>query len=167
MSGEVLLFWGTAAWTILSAMTVAFARSLIYAALGLLGTLLGVAVLYGYLGSPFLAGAQVMLYVGGVLILMLFAIVLTRQLGGEEALDISPGQRLAGIFVAMAAFATIWVGIAGIRWSPGIPDLSGGPSPEDLGNAFMTDWLLPFEVASVLLLAALIGATVMVRRKRP
>ncbi|MDP6462237.1 MAG: NADH-quinone oxidoreductase subunit J, partial [Gemmatimonadota bacterium] len=67
MSGEVLLFWGTAAWTILSAMTVAFARSLIYAALGLLGTLLGVAVLYGYLGSPFLAGAQVMLYVGGVL----------------------------------------------------------------------------------------------------
>jgi NADH-quinone oxidoreductase subunit J len=159
-----VVFYVFAAITVLSAGLVVFSRSLIYSAFGLLFTFFGVAVLYVYLGADFLAATQMVIYVGGILVLLLFGVMLTHKLYDLD-LKTETFQFWPGLLLALAVFATLlgvmmrttWVN-RGVR----VP----GPTTAQIGELFMKDYILPFEVASVFLLVALIGAAMIVRRRQ-
>jgi NADH-quinone oxidoreductase subunit J len=150
-----------------SALLVVTTRQLVHAALWLVVTLGSIAGCYLLLSAEFVAWVQVLIYVGAVVVLLLFGLMLTRApIGVSADLDGPPMQRvaaavvalgLAGIVVVAAVEAFggegIRLGVDGVGWS----SASGGA-------ALFRAWVLPFEVLSVLLLAALVGAIVLSRR---
>jgi NADH-quinone oxidoreductase subunit J len=153
---------------ILATCTVAL-RSLFHAALCLLGTLSGTAALFLLLGAELVALAQVMVYIGGVMVFVLYAVFLTTDLGGRMAPPRSWHAILAWI-AAAAVFALvagqIWVNAADPMLDPGVPVQTfaslraiGSRLLDPGGNGF----LVPFELVSVLLLAALVGALAVVK----
>src|SRR5437867_3572665 len=153
-----------AALTVLSAAVVVFSRSLIYSAFALLFTFFGVAALYVFLGADFLAATQLVIYVGGILILLLFGVMLTHKLYDLD-LKTETFQFFPGLFVASTVFLTLFGVIVKTSWySRGERALS--PTTKEIGNLFMKEYILPFEVASIFLLIALIGAAMLVRRRR-
>src|SRR3954470_3446176 len=144
-----------------SAAAVVTTRQIVRAGLWLVVTLGAVAGLYLVLTAELVAWVQVLLYVGAVVVLLLFAVMLTRApIGASADLD---RPRWAGLLVGGGA----GLGLAALlvdayRWSRvGLPAASG--SAEQIGAEVFRSWVLPFEVLSVLLLAALIGAIVVSR----
>jgi NADH-quinone oxidoreductase subunit J len=164
MSAEGVVFYVFAAITVLSAAVVVLARSLIYSAFALLFTFFGVAGLYVLLGADFLAATQLLVYVGGILVLLLFGVMLTHKLYDLD-LRSEVTQFPAGIIVAAGLFAILTATALRTRWATG-----SGRSPSatttEIGQLFMGQYLLPFEAASILLLVALMGAAMIVRRKK-
>ena len=163
MSGEAMVFWVLAALTVGSAAVVVLSRTLIYSAFALLVTFFGVAGLYVLLGADFLAATQLLVYVGGILVLLLFGVMLTHRIYDldlrSETTQLVPGAIVAaGLFVALATLAvrTAWPGAARVP----------APTTAPIGRLFLGEFLLPFEAASVLLLVALMGAAMIVRRRR-
>jgi NADH-quinone oxidoreductase subunit J len=149
-----IVFYFFAILTIGSAAVVVFAKSLIRSAFALLFTFFGVAALYALLGADFLAATQMVIYVGGILVLLLFGVMLTHKL-----YDLS----LKSVAV-LATFGLLAAFMLRTHWYP------GGESPEvpttaAIGELFMKNYILPFEAASILLLVALIGAAMIVRRR--
>jgi len=142
----------------------AFSRNIIYSAWSLLFALLGAAGLYVFLGADFPAVAQVLIYVGGVLVLILFAIMLTKQIGEDPKLTNTHVGFPAGIALAVVTIATLTYTAVMAPWKI-VAERSWEPTAARLGIAFLTDYLLPFEVASVVLLAALVGAVVIARKE--
>ncbi|HXY42357.1 MAG TPA: NADH-quinone oxidoreductase subunit J [Vicinamibacteria bacterium] len=163
MSAFALVFWVFALVTVGSAAVVVLSRTLIYSAFALLGTFFGVAGLYVLLGADFLAAVQLLVYVGGILVLLLFGVMLTHRIYDLD-LRSETGNLAAGAIVAAGLFAIL--ALTGLRshWSstPRPP----APTTEAIGQLFMGTYLLPFEAASVLLLVALVGAAMIVRRRR-
>ncbi len=163
MSAEAFVFWVFAIVTVASAGVVVLARTLIYSAFALLFTFFGVAGLYVLLGADFLAAVQLLIYVGGILVLLLFGVMLTHKIYDldlqSETTQLAPGLIVAvGLFVILSATAlrTQWVA------TPRPP----APTTEAIGRLFLGQYLLPFEAASILLLVALVGAAMIVRRRR-
>ena len=158
-----IVFYFFAVLTVGSAAVVVFARSLIRSAFALLFTFFGVAALYAYAGADFLAATQMVIYVGGILVLILFGIMLTHKL---YDLNIKTGsvQLVPAIIAVVAIFAVLAFFMLRTRWFQGATILSG-PTTASIGGLLMRDFILPFEVASVLLLLALIGAAMIVRRR--
>jgi NADH-quinone oxidoreductase subunit J len=163
MSPQAVIFYLLAAITVGSAVVVVLARSLIYSAFALLFTFFGVAGLYVLLGADFLAASQLLIYVGGILVLLLFGVMLTHKL---YDLDLQSGitQFLPGLIVAAGLFVILILIALRTRWAGG-PGRPPAVTTADIGALFMGRYLLPFEAASVLLLVALIGAAMIVRRK--
>ncbi len=157
-------FWFLAALTVLSAAGVAFSRNILYSSFALLGALLGVAGLYVLLSADFLAVAQVLIYIGGVLVLILFAVMLTSRIEdvkiSNQALGVLPA---AGATVATVGLLVYVVFRAPWKIGRVAPDLK--PTAASLGDLFLDKYLLPFEIASVVLLATLIGAVVIARKE--
>src|SRR6185295_8101788 len=146
-----------------SAISVVLARNVVHAALYLVVTLLSVAGVYLLLGAEFVAWVQVLIYVGAIVILFLFGLMLTKAPIGRDALDYQ--NRAVGAVVAVVV--AIGLGSLILRaWpldtTPAAPSAPGGS--DVLGSALFTTYLLPFEAVSFLLLAALIGAIVLARR---
>ncbi len=163
MTWETVIFYLAAVLTIGSALMVTFSRKLINAGFALLATFGGVAILYGLLGASFLAGTQVLLYIGGILVLLLFAIVLTHDM--EHArISMTGFQKLMAVVIAAVTAVVFWITLSGTEWSAHAPDFAGA-GPKGIGRLFMSEYILPFEVISVLLLITLVGAGYMVRRK--
>jgi NADH-quinone oxidoreductase subunit J len=165
MTPETVVFWVFAVVTVGSAAVVVLARSLIYSAFALLFTFFGVAGLYVLLGADFLAATQLLVYVGGILILLLFGVMLTHKLYDldlrTEVTQFMPGMVVSAVLFYLLFFTarhTQWAGAGGTGRLP-------RPTTEELGTAFLTTHLLPFEAASILLLVALIGAAMIVRRR--
>ncbi|OLE62296.1 MAG: hypothetical protein AUG04_10695 [Deltaproteobacteria bacterium 13_1_20CM_2_69_21] len=159
-----LVFYAFAVLTIAGAAGCAFSRNIIYSAWAMLFAFLGVAGLYVFLGADFPAVAQVLIYVGGILVLILFAIMLTRQIGGDPRLTnahlgLPVGAALAAATIGMLAYMAVMA-----PWKT-VPVRSYEPVSAALGTAFLTDFLLPFEVASVVLLAALVGSVIIARKE--
>jgi NADH-quinone oxidoreductase subunit J len=158
-----LLFYLLAGLTVTGAAGVALSRNILYSAIGLLMALLGAGSLYVFLSADFLAVTQLLVYIGGVLVLILFAVMLTNRVTEIEISNASFG--LFGGIMLFVATAPVLLAVALVTpWS------SSGPGPvayttEALGNAFLTKWLLPFEVASMVLLATLVGAIVIARKE--
>jgi NADH-quinone oxidoreductase subunit J len=159
-----------AVWYLLAFMTVAgaggcaFSRNIIYSAWSLLFAFLGVAGMYVFLGADFPAVAQVLIYVGGILVLILFAIMLTKQIGGDPKLTnahlgLPVGGALGAATVGTLAYMAVMA-----PWKV-VDQPSFAPTSAGLGIAFLTEFLLPFEIASVVLLAALVGAVVIARKE--
>ena len=141
-------------------------RQLVHAALWLVVALGGLAVEYLLLTAEFIAWVQVLIYVGSVVVLLLFGLMLTRAPIGRSP-DADSGNRRVALAVAVAAAgALVWVVVDAFRttWI----DLDGAPagSTEVTGASLFQHWVLPFEALSVLLLAALVGAIVLSRRAK-
>ncbi len=155
-------FWFVVIMTIAAAVVVVGSRNLVYSAVGLFFTLFGIAGLYVFLWADFMAGVQVMVYVGGILVLILFGIMLTHRISSVN-ISHTGLQRSLGVLVAMVILfgLTYLIQNTPWKWAAGIEPES---TTYEIGTLIMTDYLLPFEVASVLLLAALIGAAVLSRK---
>lgn len=158
-----IVFYAFAAMTIASAAVVVFARSIIRSAFALLFTFFGVAGLYAFLGADFLAATQMVIYVGGILVLLLFGVMLTHKL---YDLNLKSGtyQLLPASLVVLAVFGVLTTVMLRTRWHDGNRD-AAVPTTAAIGNLLLNDYILPFEVASILLLIALIGAAMIVRRR--
>ena len=141
-------------------------KKLVHAVLWLGVTLAMTAVLFVQLGAPFLAGMQLLLYVGGVMTLMIFGVLLTHK-DGDGDLKSDPASKQRGALVALAVFSVL----AGTIWMSASTLHSFAPPSEgrigELGRSLLTQHLVAFEVLSVLLLAAMIGAVVIARRRDP
>ena len=167
MGVAVALFYVAAALAIISAIVVVTARNVVIAALGLVGALAMVGGIFLLLHADFLALAQILIYTTAVTILLMFGLMLTRrQVGAARAQDIvqRPLALLAGgAFLGVmvwVAFATPWFG-------PGQgPPLLRPVTGEELGTALFVQWAVPFEIASLVLLVALIGGVVIAQRER-
>ncbi|MFI9819908.1 NADH-quinone oxidoreductase subunit J [Streptomyces sp. NPDC052013] len=149
-----------------AAVVTVTTRQLVHAALWLVVTLGGLAVEYLLLTAEFIAWVQVLIYVGSVVVLLLFGLMLTRAPIGRSP-DADSGNRWAALTVAVAAAAAlVWVVVDAFRttWI----DLDGAPagSTEVTGASLFQHWVLPFEALSVLLLAALVGAIVLSRKAK-
>jgi len=157
------VFYLLAAITVGSALGVAFANSIVYSAFALMGTLLGVAAMFVLLGADFLGAVQLLVYVGGILVLTLFAVMLTHRISEVNVSNRAVGRLPAAILVG-GAFAFM-VRVAGrAHWV--VKDVTApAPTTYGIGNAFLGDYVLPFEIASLVLLAALIGAVVVSRKE--
>jgi NADH-quinone oxidoreductase subunit J len=158
-----IVFYCFAALTIGSAIKVVFARSLMQSAFALLFTFFGVAALYAYLGADFLAATQMVIYVGGILVLILFGIMLTNKLY-DLNIKTASFQIWPAVIVVLVVFGALGFVMLDTRWFRGDAALEGS-STAAIGDLLMKDFILPFEVASILLLVALIGAAMIVRRR--
>jgi NADH-quinone oxidoreductase subunit J len=158
-----VLFYVLSALTIAGAAGVAFVRNILYSALGLLLALLGAGSLYVLLSADFVAIAQLLVYVGGVMVLVLFAVMLTNKITEVNVSNSSFG--LFGGFLLLVAMAPVLLAVALLTpWRTSVPGPLA-PTTAAVGDALLTRWLLPFEVASLVLLATLIGAVVIARKE--
>ena len=161
MTGEKIIFLVVALFTLVSALQVVTTGNLVHAALWLISTLFGVAVVFALLNAGFLAVVQVVVYIGAIAILFIFAVMLTRK----DMRDQGPQLNRNWWFGAVLAVVTFgglfflllgWSGLS--KTAADFP--SGFDAVNELGIALTspTAYVLPFEVASVLLVAALVGA---------
>ena len=161
MTGEQIIFLLVALFTLVSGLMVVTTRNLVHAALWLVATLFGVAVAYALLSAAFLAVVQVVVYIGAIAILFIFAVMLTRKDMRDQGPQMNPGWWV-GALIAVLVFAGLFFLLQG--WSglsTTASDLPAGfDTISELGNALVSPdaYVLPFEVASVLLVAALVGA---------
>lgn len=164
MSDEIRLgiFLAFGLITVVSAAVVAFARLIIHSVFALLFTFFGVAGLYALLHADFLAATQIMIYVGGILVLLLFGVMLTHKISSVELKSASM-QRAPAAFVCLTLLGLLLFVIYRTPWPSVLPE--GGPTAKPIGRLLMTDYLLPFEVISVLLFAVLVGAALIARRE--
>lgn len=150
-----------------SGLIVVLSKNIMYSAFALLFTLFGVAGFYVLLNADFLAITQIMIYIGGILVLLIFGVMLTSKV---TSVNIKTGT--------MGKAQMIIVGIAGLvlavmlivmflstGWVSGTGEI-GDQTITAIGNILLTDYLIAFEVASVLLLIAIIGAAMIARRKK-
>jgi NAD(P)H-quinone oxidoreductase subunit 6 len=163
VSVTVVVFYLLAAVIVGSALGVALSNSIVYSAFALMGTLLGVAAIFVLLGADFLGVIQLLVYVGGILVLTLFAVMLTHRISEVNVSNRAVGRLPAAVLVG-ATFAWMVTIARRAHWVVGDPG-PVAPTTYGVGTAFLTDYLLPFEVASIVLLVALIGAIVVSRKE--
>ncbi len=163
MSLGVIVFYAVAALTVGSALIAAFSRSIVYSAFALLGTFMGVAGLYILLAADFVAIVQVLVYVGGILVLTLFAVMLTHRVADVQISNRSVG-RVPALVIIIVVVALMGRAVFQANWRQ-VEEVQVAPTTYGIGNAFLGEYILPFELASVVLLAALIGAIVLSRKE--
>ena len=160
MSYEEVIFYFVAAVTVFGALGVVLARNVVHSALFLILALLAVAGVYILLSAEFLAIVQILIYGGAVTILILFAMMLTRVRDMPQAMD-GPQRPFAalaaGAFLALSVLAAV-----SSDW-PGETERITVVPFREMGEALFRDWAVPFEVASLVLLVALIGAIILAR----
>lgn len=166
MSLYDIAFYSFACITLVSAGVVVFSRNIVYSAFALLFTFFGVAGIYVLLNADFIAVSQVLIYVGGILVLLLFGVMLTNKVVNVEMKTGTLQTLPASILVALIAGA-----LCGIFYVTDWKIVRGVTAPattiNSLGEMFMTTYSLPFEVASIVLLVALLGAAMIARKDRP
>ncbi len=157
------MFWVFAVATVLPALIVLFTRDIVHMAFWLILSLAGFAGLYLHMGAGFLGFTQVVVYIGGILILMLFGIMLTQKV------DIPLRERrhwtliLPGVVTGFGVIVGLILLARGVPWNE-IPPKDGGFVAREIGADFMSRYVLPFEAVSILLLVAMVGASYLVRR---
>jgi|TARA_Y100000994_G_scaffold135826_1_gene111251 NADH:ubiquinone oxidoreductase subunit 6 (subunit J) len=154
-----ILFYLVAALILFGAAGVVLSRNIVYAAVGLLLTMLGTAGLFILVFAEFLALVQVLIYGGAVVVLILFAVMLTRIDDFRNLTD--NGQQLVGAVLSIIVVITL---IAAILTTSIEQTSLSGIGIQELGIVLFSDWAIPFEIASLVLLIALIGSVVLVKR---
>jgi NADH-quinone oxidoreductase subunit J len=163
MNGKELAFIVMAVIGSIGAIRMVTAKNVVHAALYLVVTLSMVGAIYLLLAAEFVAWVQVLIYVGAIVILLLFSLMLTKAPIGREALDNQ--QRGVAAVVAAAVLAGLGYLIRGEFEGQNIP--LEPVRTADIGTSLFRDYILPFEVISILLLAALVGAVVLARKDDP
>jgi NADH-quinone oxidoreductase subunit J len=170
MDASQVIFILSAALIIASALMVVTTRNLIHAALWLIATLFGVAILYAVLEAGFLAVVQVVVYIGAIAIMFIFAVMLTRKELRDQGPQVNAAWPLAAL-LGLLTFGGLWVIFSKWDGMGRLPaEIAGGSNAllAQLGVALTSPdaFVLPFEVASVLLLAALIGSVYVAMNKK-
>ena len=163
MTADVI-FYLLALLTILPAFWVVLSPNIVHAGFALLFTLFGAAGLYAWMGADFIAVTQLMVYIGGVLVLILFTVMMTRV--PQQGRKVYGLDRLVPpAIVSLAIMALLWKVITGTQWnSQGLGEVS--PTTAEIGTNFMTNYIFPFEFVSLVLLAAMIGAAILIRERK-
>ena len=163
MSGTSIAFYLLAAITVGSALGVALSNNIVYSAFALMGALLGVAGTFVLLGADFLGVVQLLVYVGGILVLALFAVMLTHRIADVQVSNRAVGRLPGAIPIGIVLYWMLHT-IGRTAW---VQKEAGpiAPTTYEIGNQFLTTYLLPFEVASIVLLVALIGAVAVSRKE--
>lgn len=164
---ELLFFLALSVLAIAGALGVVLSKNPVYSALSLLLNFAVLAVMYVLLHAQFLAVVQVIVYAGAIVILFLFVIMLIG--GNLQLLEARGRARMVATYGAVGLAALLLVGlgyvvVAGLL-APVSGDVPGNGSVQAIGTVLFTEYLLPFELASVLLLVAMIGAVVLARRQ--
>jgi NADH-quinone oxidoreductase subunit J len=163
MDVSTAVFYLIALITVVSAGMVAFSPNIIYSAFSLLGTFMGVAGLYVFLGADFVAAVQLLIYVGGILVLILFAVMLTHRITDVEITNRAAGRIPALVVIGVLVYFLIET----VKQTPWVKakEVVYAATTATIGDAFLYDYLLPFELASLVLLGAMIGAVVLSRKE--
>jgi len=159
-----LAFWILAAVILVSGFMVVSLRNIFHCALNLIICLFAVAGIFILLDAEFLAAAQVLIYVGAVSILMIFAIMLTSEMANRRIVQTTENKSVALFVSVIFALSTVFLIMGTHVWrmtDQVLPD----NNTLTIGKYLMTEYMLPFEVVSVLLLAAMIGAIVLARKE--
>lgn len=162
---EALAFYVFAAVVLTSALGIVLSRNIVRAATCLLGTLGGVAALYFVLHANLLAVIQLIVYAGGTLVLIVFGVMLTSK---SPFVIFSPtrGQIVASVLVALLLAGGLFTLLLQADWSHSTGQLAASPQVKAVGTSLLTDYLVPFEAASVLLLVVMIGAAYLARPEK-
>lgn len=171
---------------VLAGLVLVTTRNVVHAAISLMVVLGGVAATFMLLGADFLGWTQVIVYIGAIVVLFLFGVMLTRGRLGQADLDAPVRQRIAAVCVAALVFGMLTVAFVSAFGADEIVVIGHGPvvaneelrdrqpgvlarptTSAELADDLFTSWVLPFEAVSLVLLAALIGAIVLARRDDP
>lgn len=156
-----IAFWILSAITVLGAIFAITMRNLIHCVLSLILFFLGIAGHYFLLRADFLGSVQILIYIGAVVVLMLFAIMLTRHVTGDEGpREVLGGKWWAGMGTAAIVAGLLWAIIRKDQLTQVLPVVGAKTSVAEIGRVLVADWVVPFEAMAVLLTAALIGAVV-------
>ncbi len=165
---EAFLFYLTACVAIVSALFVTKCRNPVNSALNLVTTFICLAVLYVMLEAPFMAAIQIMVYAGAIMVLIIFVIMLLN-------LGLATKSRYTHALPAGGVLAVLMLLVSYAFLRTGEPTATGGPVTSEMinqyghteliGKAMFVDFLLPFEIASILLLVAIVGAVILSKRK--
>ena len=160
-----IIFYLFALITVVSASIVVLSKNIVYSAFALLFTFFGVAGLYVLLMADFIAITQLLIYVGGILVLIIFGVMLTTRVIQVD-MRTNAMQLIPAVFIVAALAGTL----IGVFWST---DWRVAPASESfekttpkIGEMLLSSYFLPFEIASVVLLVALVGAAMIARRER-
>jgi formate hydrogenlyase subunit 6/NADH:ubiquinone oxidoreductase subunit I/NADH:ubiquinone oxidoreductase subunit 6 (subunit J) len=149
--------------TLVGAAAVALSRNIFWSAMGLLASLVGVGGMYVLLSADFVAITQLLIYIGGVLVLIIFAIMLTSQIQdinvSNRSVGLVGGYALFFVVSLLLSFVALWA-----PWRLTSKEPIANPTTA-LGDGLLGTWLLPFEIASVVLVATLVGAIVIARKE--
>jgi NADH-quinone oxidoreductase subunit J len=160
----MVIFFVLAAVAVLAAVGVVAQRNAVRSALFLLVHFICLAGLYILLNAQFVAMVQIIVYAGAIVVLFLFVVMLLGMERAEEAPDLRPYFGLAGVLLGVLLLAgVVW---ALLSVAPGTLSAgTSGSSVRSIGTALLTDFAVPFELASVVLLVAMVGAIALARRK--
>ena len=147
--------------TVGSAFVVVLSQQLLYSAIALLFTLFGIAGLYIFMWADFMAGVQIIVYIGGILVLLIFGIMLTNKISSVNISHTSL-QKSVGAVIALGVLGLLTPMILNTSWYQ-LSSKEPSQTADSIGRLLMMEYLLPFEVASLLLLGALIGAAMLSR----
>ncbi len=164
MDYYTILFYIFALLTITSAVFLVSTRNIMYSAMALFVTLLSIAALYLLLRADFIAITQIMVYVGGILILLLFGIMLTHRI---TSIDIKTNNLniIPAVIFTVGITAIIIVIMLTTKWRVTIP-IQNETTIGEIGRQLLSSYLLPFEIASIVLLIALIGSAMYARKNK-
>jgi NADH-quinone oxidoreductase subunit J len=166
MDTYTIVFYLFAAIVVISAMGVVFSRKLMYSAFSLLFTFFGVAGLYAMLNADFLAVVQIMIYVGGILVLIIFGVMLTTKITDVDLISGGTGKRLyiSSSIVSLIIMTVLLYMFNTVNWQlPGAMQYKE-TSLDLIGQLLLTKYVLTFLVAAILLLIAFIGAALIARK---
>ncbi|MGB9735166.1 MAG: NADH-quinone oxidoreductase subunit J family protein [bacterium] len=158
---QEMLFYIFAFLILGSALLVVLLKNIVRSAFALFFTLFGVAGIYILLGADFIGVTQVLIYIGGVMILIVFGVMLTRNVYSVEIFN-RLGTVVMGTISAILTFTIIYYSIKNVPWIY-IGYKPDTPTTQPIGSQLLTNYLLPFELASLLLVLAMIGAAYLIR----
>ena len=170
---EAFIFYIFSALTLAAALLILFSKNLIYGAFALFVAFLGVAALYVLAGADFLAVSQIMIYVGGILVLLIFGIMLTQKKEKSNdstrhnRIEVPITRKIWGFLTGAGLFALLVKVIMSSDFKMAGEEMSTKSTIKTIGVELMTSHLLPFEIAAILLLVALIGAAYLALNRNP
>jgi NADH-quinone oxidoreductase subunit J len=166
-TGEAISFWVLGPLALFGALGMIFARNAVHSALFLVLAMLGLGVLYMVQQAPFLGFVQIIVYTGAIMMLFLFVLMLVGRDSSDSVVEVLRGQRLLATILGIGLAVLVVTAVArsltsvtpvGLQGA----EANGGPgNVENLGRSIFTDWLLPFELTSALLITAAVGAMVL------
>jgi NADH-quinone oxidoreductase subunit J len=163
MSGPKIIFFIVAGLLIGSSLLVVFQRNVVHSAMALVAALFLIAILFVSLHAPMVGVLQVLVYAGAIMVLFLFVIMFLNPIGLEQRRSLWWGAGCVSGLLLVAALAPVLLNLEPAQDPMVATELFGGP--EHLARSLFTDFVLPFEIASVLLLVAIIGAVVLAKKE--
>ncbi len=161
LSDQVFFLFATMA--VVGAAGTALSKNLVYSAFALLASLFGAAALFAWLSADYLAITQLIVYVGGILVLFLFAVMLTNKITEVRGSNPVVGEKPAAV-VSLGLFALLAYVAVETPW-PELASPARHETTATIGDALLSTYLLPFEALSVVILATMVGAVIMARKE--